>query len=174
MAILHIPDQNRTLETAEAIRGFLAERGVTYERWEASVEFAPDAEQETVLAAYQHRLGPFMERGGYRAADVICIHPELPNLAQLDAKFRQEHTHTEDEIRFFVDGEGYFWFNLGDGDPVFYVKCVAGDMISVPAGSRHWFETGPKRYVKCIRVFTDTSGWTPHYTPDPVHESYSL
>ena len=173
MAILHVPDQDQKLTEPAAIKSFLADRGVWFDQWEANAELAEDADQETVLQAYQHVLKPYMNANGYQTADVISVHPKLPNLDMLKNKFLTEHTHSEDEVRFFVDGEGLFWFNLENGEPIFCVICQKGDLISVPANTKHWFDFGPKLSVKAIRVFIDQSGWVPHYTESGVDQSYN-
>ncbi len=172
MAILSIPDQKTEMRDPAEIKAFLNARGVIYEQWEASVPFADNADQETIIQAYAHKLKPYMDSNGYQTADVINVTPQTPNLEALRTKFLSEHIHTEDEVRFFVDGEGQFWFNLGEGNDVFCVTCQAGDLISVPANTRHWFDMGPKRFVKAIRVFIDQSGWVPHYTGSDVAEQY--
>ncbi|NRB49583.1 MAG: cupin domain-containing protein [Saprospiraceae bacterium] len=173
MAILHVPDRDQKLTEPAAIKSFLAERGVWFDQWEAGATLAEDADQETVLQAYEHVLKPYMNANGYQTADVISVHPNLPNLDVLKNKFLTEHTHSEDEVRFFVDGEGLFWFNLENGEPVFCVICQKGDLISVPANTKHWFDFGPKLSVKAIRVFIDQSGWVPHYTDSGVDQSYN-
>jgi len=172
MATLTIPDKNVTLKDTATIREYLNARGIWFDQWAAGHPFSDDATQEEVLAAYEHALKPFMERGGYQTADVISVHAQTPNLPEIRAKFLREHTHTEDEIRFFVDGQGYFWFNLENNEPVFCVKCEAGDLLSVPANIKHWFDLGPVAFVKTIRVFTDASGWTPHYTDSGIDAQY--
>ena len=173
MAFLTIPDKNTVLRNAADIKTYLNARGVIYEQWEAAVEFDDNADQDTILRAYAHKLQPYMESNGYQTADVINVHPETPNLEMLRNKFLTEHTHTEDEVRFFVDGEGMFWFNLENGEDVFCVTCEAGDLISVPANTKHWFDLGPKNRVKAIRVFIDQSGWVPHYTGSGVDTKYN-
>jgi 1,2-dihydroxy-3-keto-5-methylthiopentene dioxygenase len=105
-----------------------------------------------------------MAEHGYTVADVINVLPTTPNLEALREKFLQEHTHTEDEVRFFVEGTGQFWFNLGGNEPIFYVRCTRGDLLSVPKGTPHWFDFWEEKRVKAIRMFIDTSGWVPHYT----------
>lgn len=173
MAILHIPDQDREIKDPKAIKSFLGERGVWYDQWEANVELKDDDDQETVLAAYAHVLKPYMSANGYQTADVISVNPNTPNLDAIKNKFLTEHTHSEDEVRFFVDGEGLFWFNMENGNPVFCVICQKGDLISVPANTKHWFDFGPKLSVKAIRVFIDQSGWVPHYTESGVDNDYN-
>ncbi len=173
MAILHIPDQKKEISDQSEIKSFLSNRGVLFDKWEASATFADDADQETILAAYNHVLKPYMESNGYQTADVISVNPNTPNLEMLKNKFLTEHIHTEDEVRFFVDGEGLFWFNMGEGNPVFCVICQKGDLLSVPANTKHWFDLGPKCFVKAIRIFIDQSGWVPHYTESGVDKPYN-
>jgi 1,2-dihydroxy-3-keto-5-methylthiopentene dioxygenase len=117
-----------------------------------------------------------MEAGGYQTADVITINHLTENYEAIRAKFLSEHTHSEDEIRFFVDGQGLFWFHLehSPGSEVFNVLCEKGDLISVPAGTKHWFDAGESDpFVKAIRIFIDTSGWVPVYTESGVEKRYS-
>ncbi len=175
MAVLNIPDQNKSISDKHEIKQFLNERGVFFDQWEAEVAFDEEADQETVLKAYEHALKPYMETNGYQTADVININSKTPNYEAVRNKFLSEHTHTEDEVRFFVDGKGFFWFNLDNGkDPIFNVMCEAGDLISVPANTKHWFDAGKENpHVKAIRVFIDQSGWVPHYTESGVDAAYN-
>ncbi|WP_027000368.1 1,2-dihydroxy-3-keto-5-methylthiopentene dioxygenase [Eisenibacter elegans] len=175
MAVLNIPDQNKSIRDVAEIRAFLNARGVFFDQWEAAVQFSPEADQETILNAYAHALKPLMEKGGYQTADVLNINAHTPNYTALREKFLHEHTHTEDEVRFFVEGSGLFWFNLDNGqDPVFNVLCEAGDLISVPAHTKHWFDAGVTNpNVKAIRIFIDQSGWVPHYTESGVDTRYN-
>lgn len=173
MAVLNIPDQDFTTKDVATIKQFLNDRGVFFDQWEAEVSFEDSADQETILAAYSHALKPYMQSNGYETADVISINSQTPNYEAIRAKFLSEHIHTEDEVRFFVDGEGLFWFNLENNEPIFNVLCQAGDLISVPANTKHWFDAGEQNpFVKAIRIFIDMSGWVPHYTNSGIAEKY--
>jgi|TARA_R110000737_G_scaffold134970_2_gene166170 1,2-dihydroxy-3-keto-5-methylthiopentene dioxygenase len=172
MAILNIPDQKKSIQNPSEIRSFLNDRGVFFDQWHCDAEFENTATQDDILNAYEKDLNPFMQQGGYKTADVISINALTENYDAIRAKFLSEHTHTEDEIRFFVDGEGLFWFNL-DGEDIFNVLCQKGDLISVPAGTKHWFDAGEKNpFVKAIRIFIDMSGWVPHYTSSKIEKRY--
>jgi 1,2-dihydroxy-3-keto-5-methylthiopentene dioxygenase len=174
MAILHIPDQNLVEKDPAKIRSFFNARQIVFEQWPAPAQLSGSATQEEVLESYAEVLQPYMAAHGYQTADVINVTPDNPNIEELSRKFLSEHTHSEDEVRFFVDGEGLFWFNLENGvDPPFCLICQKGDLISVPAGTKHWFDFGPKKFVKCIRVFIEVSGWTPHYTQSGLDTSYN-
>lgn len=149
------------------------ERGIFFDQWTADVIFEDTASQQEILDAYASSLTPFMKDGGYQTADVITINQLTENYEAIRAKFLSEHIHTEDEIRFFVDGQGLFWFNL-ETEPVFNLLCEQGDLISVPEGTKHWFDAGEHNpFVKAIRIFIDMSGWVPHYTDSKLEQRYT-
>lgn len=168
MAILSIPEKQIQISEPLAIKTFLNQRGIFFDQWSCDVRFDDSASSDEILKAYEKDLTPFMQNGGYETADVISINSLTENYEAIRAKFLAEHIHTEDEIRFFVDGQGLFWFNL-ESEPVFNLLCQRGDLISVPAGSKHWFDAGETNpFVKAIRIFIDMSGWVPHYTESKI------
>lgn len=172
MAILSIPEKNIEIRNPEEIRTFFNARGIFFDQWTCDVKFDDTASQDEILHAYEKDLKPFMEQGGYLTADVISINRLTENYDAIRAKFLAEHTHSEDEIRFFVDGQGLFWFNL-ENEPIFNLLCQKGDLISVPAGTKHWFDAGEiDPFVKAIRIFIDMSGWVPHYTSSGVEQKF--
>ena len=173
MAILSIPEQNIELRDPSEIKAFFHKRNLFFDQWTCEVTFDDRATQEDILTAYEKDLKPFMEEGGYLTADVISINALTENYEAIRAKFLAEHTHSEDEIRFFVDGQGLFWFNL-ENEPVFNLLCQRGDLISVPAGTKHWFDAGESApFVKAIRIFIDMSGWVPEYTESGVEQNFA-
>lgn len=171
MAVLNIPDENKTLENLEEIKSFLSDRGIEFSVWEASKKLSDEDTQEDILSAYEHELKPFMEKNGFKTADVISVNPNTENIEAIRQKFLKEHTHSEDEVRFFVDGEGLFWFHL-NGE-VFNLLCTKGDFLSVPAGATHWFDLAPKYTVKAIRIFSNEEGWVANYTNSGIDEKYN-
>jgi 1,2-dihydroxy-3-keto-5-methylthiopentene dioxygenase len=103
---------------------------------------------------------------------VINVTPDTPNLDAMLNKFNKEHTHTEDEVRFILKGRGIFHIDPED-DPVFTVQTEAGDMINVPAGTKHWFNLCEEdRTIRAVRLFQDPSGWTPHYVEGGEHDRF--
>ena len=153
-------------EAPEQIAATLAPIGVRFERWDSPVTLHPDDDADTILAAYRPYLDGLMGAGAAGSADVLKMTPDNPNKTALRAKFLDEHTHTEDEVRFFVHGSGNFIMHV-DGK-IYDAHCTAGDLISVPAHTRHWFDAGDAPFFTALRIFTDTSGWVPHYTGDAV------
>ena len=79
---------------------------------------------------------------------------------------RSEHIHAEDEVRFFVAGEGLFTLHL-DGR-VFNILCTQGDLIRVPAGTSHWFDMGPTPSFTALRRFINPDGWVAKFTGDDI------
>jgi 1,2-dihydroxy-3-keto-5-methylthiopentene dioxygenase len=107
-----------------------------------------------------------------KGADVINVHKDTPHIEMIRAKFLSEHTHSEDEVRFFVDGEGSFYFHLQERKEVFKLLCQKGDFISVPQNVTHWFDLAPTYFVKAIRVFQTPEGWIASYTNSNVDKKY--
>jgi 1,2-dihydroxy-3-keto-5-methylthiopentene dioxygenase len=148
----------------------LAEIGVDFERWDAAHSLAADADQAAVLAAYDAEVSRLMKDGGYRSVDVARVKPDNPQAGELRKKFLAEHTHDEDEVRFFVEGAGAFY--LRKGGKVYRVICERNDLISVPAGTTPWFDTGPAPDFCAIRIFTTPDGWVGHFTGDDIAERF--
>ncbi len=172
MATIRVPDKRLRLTEERDVRRFLDERGVFYERW-VSGPLPSEITDAEILRSHDHWLTPFMEKNGYRTADVIRVTPNTPNLPAIREKFLREHTHSEDEVRFFAQGEGLFWFHKESPvEEVFAVRCEAGDLLSVPANTKHWFDLGPEPLVCAIRIFTDQAGWVPHYTESGIEQRY--
>ena len=171
MAYIVNADESRQLTAADAVRAYLAPHGIQYERWPLEDRVNPDADQDAILAAYAPELDRLKAAGGYVTADVINVTPQTPGLEAMLQKFTSEHTHTEDEVRFILKGRGLFHIHPKSG-PVFAIQVEAGDLISVPANTRHWFHLCADRTIRAIRLFQDKSGWTPHYVDGGVHANY--
>lgn len=159
----HVPDtvKRETRDGAE-IAALLGARGVRFERWEASRPIAPGASQEEVIAAYRPDIDRLMAEEGYITCDVVSLDRDHPQKAEFRKKFLDEHTHGEDEVRFFVAGSGLFTLHLGN--EVYEVLCEQGDLIRVPAGTRHWFDMGPNPHFVAIRLFNNPAGWVANFT----------
>ena len=172
MAILRIPSEERVIQDAVIIREFLQPYGIHYDRWPVAGRIERDASQEEILAAYEPEVTALKERGGYITADVVNVTPEVPNLQEMLDKFNQEHRHAEDEVRFIVKGRGIFYIHPENGDPVYSIEVEEGDLINVPAGTKHWFDLCAERTIRAIRLFKEKTGWTPLYTGDEIASGY--
>jgi 1,2-dihydroxy-3-keto-5-methylthiopentene dioxygenase len=157
-------------EDHTAISRELAKVGVRFEQWEASQPVEPGASQEEVIAAYRSDIDRLMHEQGYQAVDVISLKPDHPDRAALRQKFLSEHTHSEDEVRFFVAGAGQFTLHIGD--KIYDVLCEQGDLIGVPDGTRHWFDMSESPYFVAIRLFTNKEGWVANFTGSDIAEQF--
>ena len=140
--------------------------GVQFERWEADRDLDELASQDEVIDAYHEQVNRLMEEHGFETVDVVSIRPDHPDKDSLRRKFLDEHTHSDHEVRFFVDGQGLFY--LRAGERVYAVLCEKGDLISVPANMRHWFDMGEQPDFKCIRLFTRPDGWVAEFTGSEI------
>jgi 1,2-dihydroxy-3-keto-5-methylthiopentene dioxygenase len=144
----------------------LAKVRVRFEQWEAAQDVRPGDPPEQVIAAYRADIDRLMGEHGYQAVDVISLDPAHPDKATLRKKFLDEHTHAEDEVRFFVAGRGLFTLHI-DGN-VYEILCEQGDLIGVPDGTRHWFDMSDQPSFVAIRLFTNPSGWVANFTGDDI------
>jgi len=171
MAIVRIPDENRTLDDPSAIKSFLGALGIDYERWEPSHPVTADATAEEILAAYSDEIDRLKAQGGYVTADVINVNRATPGLEEMLQKFSREHWHDDDEVRFIIQGRGVFHIRPRTG-PVCGIEVEAGDLIRVPQGTWHWFDLCADRAIRAIRLFKDPAGWAPRYTESGVDSGY--
>jgi 1,2-dihydroxy-3-keto-5-methylthiopentene dioxygenase len=158
-----------TSDTAEITR-LLAGAGIRFERWKAGAALSANADQAEVLSAYADDVARLKAEGGYTTADVVRLPKGTPNTEPMRAKFLSEHTHSEDEVRFFVEGSGAFYLRIGG--KVYQVVCTRDDLLSVPAGTRHWFDMGPDPHFAAIRLFTNEEGWVAQFTGDAIADSF--
>lgn len=163
-------NQGETFRDYPLIKEKLAEIDVEFERWNASTVLAHDADQATVLAAYQKSIDKLNQRYNFQAVDVISLTPAHPDKETLRKKFLAEHTHEDFEVRFFIEGKGMFYLHVDD--KVYALLCEAGDLISVPNQAPHWFDMGENPDFKCIRLFTVADGWVAEFTGSTISADF--
>ncbi|MFE1776950.1 acireductone dioxygenase [Streptomyces sp. NPDC059008] len=166
--LLRTHDHGRIAET-------LRDCSVSFSRWPLRGTVAPGTSQEEVLARYRTEVDELCARQGLGLVDVAQLHPEEgpegeERAAKARSTFLEEHRHAEDEVRFFAHGTGCFYLHL-DGR-VHAVVCEAGDLLSVPAGTRHWFDMGPRPEFAAIRFFEKEDGWVGDFTGDPIAQRF--
>ena len=171
-AVTAAPTEARHLEDPALIEAELAARGIGFERWPARVELAHDATPDAILAAYADEILQVQATGNYPTVDAIRLTPEHPDREALRRKFLAEHTHSEDEVRFFVEGRGLFCLHIGE--EVLQVLCEQNDFLRVPAGTRHWFDMGAAPRFTAIRFFDNPEGWVAQFTGDAIADRYPL
>ena len=157
------------------IAAHLARIGVTYEQWTANAPLPADADQDAVLRAYAADVDRIKAQG-FGTVDVIRMAGDfgdeafLAKAAEARQKFLAEHTHDDDEVRFFVEGSGAFYLRVNGS--VHVVVGEAGDYIFVPKNTKHWFDMGSRPRFAAIRFFALPEGWVGRFTGDAIASGF--
>jgi 1,2-dihydroxy-3-keto-5-methylthiopentene dioxygenase len=175
MAFITFEKREEQIHAQEAVASFLESQEVIYENWditklpESLVEkyLLSDEEKAEILNAFSEEIADISKKRGYKAQDVISLSENTPNLDVMLTNFKQEHHHTDDEVRFIVSGHGVFVIQGKDGE-FFEVHLNPGDLISVPENTRHYFTLEDDRKVVAVRIFVTTEGWVPIYAKEEV------
>ena len=169
MAILTIRSTKKVIRQRAEVEQAMREANVIYEVWgterlpaSLSSRNLSDAEKQQVLKAFDREIQRLYTTRGYKTADVVTLYPDTPNLDVMLAKFDKKHLHTEDEVRFVVQGRGVFTLFPANGE-VIDAELQPGDFITVPANYKHFFTLCPDRQITAIRIFTDPAGWVANY-----------
>ncbi len=164
------------LETTDEdeIRAALAELGARFSRWDVH-EIASDAVLDDVLALYAEQVEKVKQDEGYTLVDIVGLSPAQENYDEVKVasreRFLSEHRHDDDEDRFFAKGAGVFYLHVNGKVHALY--CEAGDLVSVPANTTHWFDMGTNPEFVSIRFFHDDDGWVGHFTGNPIAETFA-
>lgn len=150
----------------------LGEAGIRVERWQADRALPADADNETIIEAYRSEIDKLVTERGYQTYDVVSMNPDHPEKDAFRKKFLDEHTHSEDEVRFFVRGQGLFIIHANG--KVYSMLCEKDDLISVPANTKHWFDMGPNPRFTAIRLFNNPEGWVANFTGDDIAGRFPL
>lgn len=162
VAVYHIdtPDTpNKVLTHLDDIASTLAEHGVRFERWQPA-PLERGASHADMITAYQ----PQIDALGYARVEVLSVTGDHPQKDQLRAGFLDERRYSEDEVCFFIAGQGLFSLHIDDY--VYAVRCEKNDLLIIPAGVAHWLDMGENPHLVTLRLFNSAGGREPELTAD--------
>ncbi|KAL1608251.1 1,2-dihydroxy-3-keto-5-methylthiopentene dioxygenase [Paraconiothyrium brasiliense] len=98
----------------------------------------------------------------YKNRDEITVSPKTMGDVYEDKvkMFFHEHLHEDEEIRYILNGAGYFDVR-NEGDDWIRIRLEKGDLIIMPAGIYHRFTTDEENFTNAMRLFKEDPKWTP-------------
>lgn len=168
------PEICKTIENFTEIQNELKKVNIAIERWTPKSKLSLEASQEEILEAYADQVTQVITEYKFSSVDVISMNSSISaeRIIELRKKFLDEHIHSDDEVRYFIEGEGLFCIHAGE--QVLQILCEAGDFIAVPANTKHWFDMGSQPHFRCIRFFGNEKGWVAEYTEDLIAEKFPM
>ncbi len=168
VAVYHVatPDTpNKVLTHFDDIASTLAEHGVRFERWQPAI-IEKGASDAAMIAAYQARIDAL----GFSCVEVFSVSGDHAQKEPLRGQLLTERHYREDEVHFFIAGQGLFALHIGDY--VYGVRCEKNDLLVIPAGMRHWFDMGENPHVVALRLFERGAGGEPEFTGEDIADRF--
>lgn len=160
----HQPD--KMLTHLEDIASTLAGHGVLFERCEPTGPIPRDAGQDVIVGAFRSRIDQLIASRVYGHLAVIDIDSRSAEAPGLPDELQQEHRIDEDQTRICVVGRELVVLHLDDY--VYAVLCEQNDILSIPAGTRRWFDVGEHPRLVTISLSRTANGGMPRPTDDDI------
>ena len=150
---------NKTITERPEIKSFLDQYGIYIEFWN---DINLNHNLSDPLEKYKESIEKLKQKFNYVSADCCSLNSSNTNLDNILKPFMTEHHHTDDEVRFTVEGEGIFGICPKDKTE-FEIHVEPGDLILIPANVRHWFKLTDKKNICCLRIFKENPKWEAVY-----------
>ncbi|MFJ1799711.1 cupin [Streptomyces sp. NPDC088180] len=159
-------------EDPDVIRGELLKIGARYARWHAARRIPAGADDATIMNAYRSHIGHVSAEIGYHVVDIARLTPASSDPGHRERnranreKYRREHFHDEDVVRFVVAGAGCLYLHAAG--QVHAMLCTAGDLLSVPSRTAHWFDAGADPHYTAVRFLRESDRHGARFVPDSI------
>lgn len=142
---------NKVLGHAEDITSTLAAAGIDFRILPLEARVQAGTTQEEILAAVGDSLAHLQRDHDLSQVEVISIDQRRwPKEGDKPAPAPQEQVADGAQLYLFLAGQGLLSLHVDD-----YVYALFGErnaLISVPAGTRHWFDLGEFPHCTAIRL----------------------
>jgi 1,2-dihydroxy-3-keto-5-methylthiopentene dioxygenase len=153
----------------DAIHTELLRIGVRLTRWHAARRLPADADDAAVMKAYKSHIDHLCAESGHRIVDIVRMTSpptdSVPGRQTCPAReeLLREHVHDDDLVRFVVAGTACFYLHVSG--QVYAVLCTAGDLLSVPGRTPHWFDAGAHPSCTAVRFLKRTERSAVRFLP---------
>ena len=150
-------------EDASSFSEDLSKVGVRVEQWPTMTHLssAPILEED-VLKIYANEIERVMSEYNYNQVDLATMKPNDTFAVSIRGRYLSEHTHEEDEARFFLAGKVLIYLNIDEN--IHILECGCGDFVLIPAGVKHWMDIGPSPDYTVIRWFNSKKAFINNFT----------
>ncbi|KAF8525906.1 Acireductone dioxygenase ARD family [Hysterangium stoloniferum] len=113
------------------------------------------------IGGHEPKIDEVARTQGYKNRDVIGItKAALGEAYETRLKtFFEEHMHEDEEIRYILEGSGFFDVRETPTDAWIRVAMFPGDLLVLPAGIYHRFSLDETNVIKALRLFKDEPKW---------------
>ncbi|SDH06501.1 1,2-dihydroxy-3-keto-5-methylthiopentene dioxygenase [Pseudomonas flavescens] len=164
----HIP--NKILGHAEDIASTLTAAGIDYSVVDVDAKLQAGAAPDAILAALAGPLEQLKRDHGLGHVEVISVDQRRwPKEGEKPAEPPQEIISDGAQLYLFLAGQGLLSLHVDD-----YVYALLGErnaLVSVPAGTPHWFDLGEFPHCALLRLSSgsDVAGKP---SGDPIAASF--
>ncbi|MDG9757473.1 acireductone dioxygenase [Pseudomonas sediminis] len=141
---------NKILNHAEDIASTLAAAGIDYRQVELPAALRPGCEQAEFDAAYGLWLQAFMGKEGHVQQELFNLQRNHPQKLELRARHLDEQSQSTASAWLFLGGFAQLSLHLEDH--VYMLQGEKGDLLSLPAGTRYWFDLGEEPHALVARL----------------------
>jgi len=165
-------ERNRLTPNKPATVAILRDLGISYWKMDAeNYTYPAKAIPWDPKDATDPKLQAIRDERGYSYADIISVRPDLlPGYDEKIKAFFEEHIHDAEEIRYILDGSGYFDIRDKE-DQWIRIWIKKGDLMTLPEGCYHRFTCDETDYIQAMRLFIGQPVWTPFNRPQEEHPS---